>query len=519
MKINSRLWKFKISTEWLLIILFAFAKLIVHLITISNFDLHRDDYLYYALSENLDWGYFSAPPTIAFICKLATIFFGNTVLAIRFFPAVMGALCIVIIGMAVKELGGKKIAISLACLAYLLSPSYLHTNFVLQPVCFEHFYWLLSAYLILIMIRRDNPKIWIWLGIVFGLGFLDKYSMIFFGVAFAISLLISQYRNLYLSKYFIVSLIAGLIVILPNLLWQYHHKWPVLIHMSELHETQLIYVKLSDYLFEQLLFNAHAILLWLGGLFVLLFYKKEKQYRIFGFIFILVMVLIALGKGKSYYTLSLYPILFIFGAYFVEKYIKKYLVYSFIFLVSFMFYGLYVSFSFDGVPLISFEKALKENAYRWEDGKYHDLPQDMSDMTGWKEIGETVNDIYMNLDDESKNNCDIYCEHYGQAGAVMFYGKKNHVPQPISFNDSFVFWAPDSLTNDFMIYVHTDLNNDFNADSILPLRFNKVTMKAKINNKYFREDGTKIYLCEYPSIGYKNYYTNRILEYKSRFQQ
>ncbi|MCK5101242.1 MAG: glycosyltransferase family 39 protein, partial [Cyclobacteriaceae bacterium] len=158
----------KLIGDWQLIILFATLKLLLHFITFSNFELHRDAYLYYAQSEHLAWGYISVPPSIAVIGKFATLIFGNTTFGLRFFPALIGAINIVIIGLAVKELGGKKIAITLASLAYLLSPSYLHVNALFQPVSFNHFYWLLSGYLILVMIKGNNPKIWIWIAITFG---------------------------------------------------------------------------------------------------------------------------------------------------------------------------------------------------------------------------------------------------------------------------------------------------------------------------------------------------------------
>jgi len=60
---------------------------------------------------------------------------------------------------------------------------------------------------------------------------------------------------------------------------------------------------------------------------------------------------------------------------------------------------------------------------------------------------------YLNLGQENENNCDIFSYNYGQAGAVMFYGKKINIPQPVSFSGSFVFWAPDSLSEDFMIII------------------------------------------------------------------
>lgn len=153
----------KISRDWQLILLFATLKLLIHLFTNTNYELHRDAYLYYAQSEHLAWGYVAVPPFIAMVGKFATALFGNTIFGLRFFPALIGAVNIIFIGLMVKELNGKKFAISLAGLAFILSPLFLHVNTLYQPVCFNQFFWLLSAYLILIMIKRNEPKIWIWI--------------------------------------------------------------------------------------------------------------------------------------------------------------------------------------------------------------------------------------------------------------------------------------------------------------------------------------------------------------------
>jgi hypothetical protein len=503
--------KFIISREWQLILLFASLKLLIHFLTFSNFELHRDAYLYYAQSEHLDWGYFSAPPTTALLGKIATLIFGNTTFALRFFPALTGALTILIIGLAIKELGGGKPAIILACSAFLFSPAYIHVNALFQPVAMDIFYWVFVCYLILVLTKRNNPKIWIWIAFVSGLAFLNKYSIVFLLTAFAISLLFSKQRMLFTSKYFIVSLVIGMTIIFPNLLWQYRYGFPILDHMTELRETQLVHVKISDFLFEQFLMNVQVVLLWFGALLITLFVKRERQYRLFGFIYIVVITLLLLGSGKSYYSLGIYPILFVFGAYYTEKFVHKYLRFLTVFLILSMVVCLYISQSIDGVPLSTFEKTIKKDAFRWEDGVYHDLPQDMADMTGWKEIGQKVGDLYMSLGEESKN-CDIWCNHYGQAGAVMFYGKHINIPQPISFNGSFLYWNPESLEKDYMIWIHDDRGSKMNPDTLLPQLFKRVELKATIDNKYFRENGTRIYLCQSPSLLFKNYYTNRLKE-------
>jgi len=506
------------KSSWFLIICLALLKLMVHLLTYDNFELHRDAYLYYAQSEHLAWGYVAVPPGIAFVGKIVTLLFGNSTFGLRLLPALVGSLNVLIIGMAVREIGGKRRAIALASLAYLLSPSYLHVNALFQPVSFNHFFWLLTCYLVLKMIHRDNPRIWLWIGLTFGLGFLNKYAIVFLYAALAPALLITRYRYLYASRYFWIATIIGLIIISPNLFWQYQNNWPVLHHMAELRESQLVHVKLTDFILEQFLMNMQAVLIWLGALFVILFLNKEKKFRLFGYTYLFVVALLMLGSGKSYYTLGIYPILFILGAVFIEKYVGKYLTILTGVLVSFMMISLYVSLSFDGIPLTTFEKTLRPGAFRWEDGKYHDLPQDMADMTGWREVGQAVRTLYTSLPTDAKADCEIFCYHYGQAGAVMFYGKEAHVPQPISFNSSFVFWAPDSITCQKMIWVHSDLGNEIDPDQLLPLFFGKVELYHEVNNPYFRENGTKIYLCEFPTDSCKVYYRNRIKELKDNYR-
>lgn len=513
------IFNLQLSREWQLILLFAVIKLLIHFFTYNNFELHRDAYLYYAQGEHLSWGYVAVPPSIAFFSKIATFIFGNTLFGLRFITALIGSLNLIIIGLFVRELGGRKIAITLASLAFILSPSFLHVNALFQPVGFNQFYWLLCGYLILIMVKRNDPKMWIWIGLVFGIAFLNKYSIVFFYTAFGISLLISEYRNLFKSKYFIYGVSFGFLIILPNLLWQYQNNWPVLMHMAELRETQLVHVELSGFIVEQFLMNIQGIYLWITALLVLLLKKSEKQYRIFGFIYLIVILLLILGSGKPYYSLGLYPILFVFGAFFIEKYVPKFRVFVYSSLIMHMLISLYVAQQFDGIPLSTFETIKQKDAFRWEDGVNHDIPQDMADMTGWNDLGQTVRDIYLNLSEEDRKNCDVFSYNYGQAGAIMFHGKDIGIPQPISFNGSFIFWAPDSLIKSNIIWVHSSLNTDFEPATQFPMYFKKTELKATIDNPNFRENGTQIFLCQNPTDELKKEYKQRVEELKSSYQR
>ena len=110
--------------------------------------------MYIDLGNHLAWGYQSVPPSIAVFANISRFLLGDTTFAIRFFPAIIGALSLLIIGIMVKEAGGGKWAQFFALLAFLLSPAFLRCNTLFQPVSFNQFYWLLLAFLLF----RPGPR-------------------------------------------------------------------------------------------------------------------------------------------------------------------------------------------------------------------------------------------------------------------------------------------------------------------------------------------------------------------------
>ena len=77
-----------------------------------------------------------------------------------------------------------------------------------------------------------------------------------------------------------------------------------------------------------------------------------------------------------------------------------------------MLISLYGSLSYGGIPFNSFEDAVQKDAFRWEDGINHDIPQDLADMTGWTQIAKKVVDEYLSLDLHERKNCQRYQNEY-----------------------------------------------------------------------------------------------------------
>jgi len=487
-------------SEYRIILLFAAAKLAIHLITATHYGFQRDAYLYLAQARKLDWGFFSTPPLLAFVTRIHILIWGDSLLAVRLLPALIGTLSIFLVGWMIKQLKGGTLAQLIGLSAVLLSPAYLRPAVLLQPVIFNHLFWLLAALVLFQMVRKQEPRLILWMIPVLGLGWMNKYSIIFYALALLVAMIISRHRKLLGSWFLLITIAGGGLVILPNLIWQYQHNWPVFSHMAELHETQLGNVLLKDFLFAQLFMHLPALAVWLGGLVFLIFNKKYREYRLFAWAFLITLLLIIVLRGKFYYTIAAYTVLMVFGALAWEKWSPRprrwiaWLVLALIFAS-----GIYtLPFS---LPIYKPDRMAEygrkkveqglDVMLKWEDGEVHDLPQDYADMVGWDELGEKVWSFYESLPDSVRTDTWIFGEFYGCAGAIDYFKPDNNYPEAYSFNDAYKKWVPRKPMMKRMIYVgYSDRVSDY---------FQEVSLVAKVEHPYFRERGLPIWFGTYPT--------------------
>ena len=133
-------------------------------------------------------------------------------------------------------------------------------------------------------------------------------------------------------------------------------------------------------------------------------------------------------------------------------------------------------------------------------------------MTGWKEMVVIVDEAYRQIGETDRKNTTIYAErNYGYAGAVHFYGRQYNLPDAITFLDSYVLWAPDTIPRGPVIYINHDIAG-------LCTFFEKITEIGIVRNKYFREDGLKVFLCEQPNDKMTEAYKQKAREEKDRYR-
>jgi hypothetical protein len=193
--------------------------------------------------------------------------------------------------------------------------------------------------------------------------------------------------------------------------------------------------------------------------------KAERRIRFIGLSYVFVITILMLGRGKAYYALGAYPMLFAAGGYVMEKYFTGRLVW-----LTYVFVGFAVALSAlilpHSLPILKAEKMasycrvssryLGDWATRWEDGTQHAIPMTYADMTGWKQLAGIVTAAYQGLDGDERKHCLIFAQNYGQAAAIEYYGCPYGLPEPVSLNDAFLFWAPDSINSTTLICVDED---------------------------------------------------------------
>ena len=502
------------------IILIAILNVIFHLAFYNNLGFHRDELLYFSLGQHLAAGYASVPPFTGFIAWLMIHISGYSLLSARIIPMLLSGVLVILGAAITKELQGKHYAQIVTAIAICVTPFNLRGFTLFQPVCFDIMFWSLIFWLALKWINTKSDKYLLLIGLAAGFGLLNKYlvALVIFGLLAAF--LFSSYRTIFTRKAFYLAILLAFVVFLPNLIWQIKNDLPVLTHMQALNDSQLVHVNRISFFTDQLFMGIMAILVFIPGIIFMSFGKSMKPYRPVILTSFIVLLLLAILRGKSYYSLGLFPLWIAAGGVWWEHRLKR--TFAKILLPALMLL-LTIPVLPMGVPVYKAEKlagyfARVKDKYgfdmvlRWETGRIHSLPQDYADMLGWDELAAITAKAYEQVTDKKATL--IYADNYGQAGAIMVIGKKYNLPEPVCFSESFYYWLPRNpdheITN--FIYINDELGEDISE------LFADCRLIGKIENPLAREFGTGVWLCTKPRSSFNQFWKQRVPQIANPFQ-
>ncbi|MGH9529951.1 MAG: glycosyltransferase family 39 protein, partial [Terriglobales bacterium] len=304
----------------IVLILLSVLFLAVHVATSGQYGFHRDELATLDDARHLAWGYVAYPPITPLMGRLGLWLFGISLTGIRLFPNIALSAAIVVSGLMARELGGNRRAQILTAFAVAIVPIVVIQGTVLQYVSFDYLGGVLLTYFLIRLTNSENPRWWIAIGAVVGLGMMTKYTMAFFAVCMVVALLLTPLRRHLRSPWLWMGLALSLIIFIPNFIWQWQHGFISLEFLRHIHARDVGQGRTRGFLPGQLFACVNVLLLPLPFM-GLWFYFREQKYRLLGWMFVLTLGLLLVAQARPYYMGPLYPMLMAAGCVVWERWI------------------------------------------------------------------------------------------------------------------------------------------------------------------------------------------------------
>ena len=417
------------QADWTVLLAIAAALTLVHLLTNGRYGFHRDELQFLSDARHLDWGFVAYPPLTPFLERISLDLFGLSLVGLRLFSVLAQAAAIVVTGLMARELGGKRLAQATAALAVALSPLPLFEGTEFQYTTFDYLWWVLIAYFTIRLLRTENPRWWLAIGAVAGLGLLTKYAIVFFVAGLLGGVALTRARRFVLSGWFWGGIALALAIFLPNFLWLVRHDFISYHYLQHIHVRDVGEGRAEGFLSGQFLIcaNLFAAPLWLAGLVA---YLRDRRYRMLAWMYLIPLALFFFSKGRSYYMAAAYPMLLAMGATVGERWVASLPKLGRRTVEIVFFTGLAVCGAYLCARILPLQSSgpLRDFALQRNGALREEI--------GWPELVRTVAGIRDSLTPEQQPSMGVIVGNYGEQGAIEMLGPPYHLPLPISLTNS-----------------------------------------------------------------------------------
>ncbi|HEX5233888.1 MAG TPA: glycosyltransferase family 39 protein [Silvibacterium sp.] len=437
--------------EWVALVVLCSAKLLLHVFTsVQRYGHFRDELYYMDLGRHLAFGYVDCAPLIAVYARVA-LMLGGSLAALRILPALAGTVLVALSILIARELGGRRYAQWLTGVIVLLCPAVVIGDSLLTMNAFEPLFWTGCVWVVARFLRTGDSRLWIWFGVLAGLGLENKHSTMFFGAAVAAALLLTEHRREFLKPWIWIGVAAMLALAAPNVVWQARHHYPMLEDMENVKRTHKnVVLGPAAFVWHQIV-DVHPILfpVWLAGAIWLLW---RRRWRVLGLTFVVLFVLMELMHGKEYYLFPIYPMVLAAGAVAIAGWLaglrRPAMAASLraaivvVIAVATAAFLPFATWMLSPENFVAYARAIGFMPKQMETHQRAALPQPMADQFGWPEMVAQIAGIYDSLPPAERAKTGIIAGNYGEAGSVDFWGPKYGLPTAISGHQNYFFWGP-----------------------------------------------------------------------------
>ena len=404
-----------------------------------------DEFYYLSCAARPALGYVDHPPLAVWVLALTRPVLGDSILAVRLLPALAGGLTVLLTGSLAQRLGASGRGQALAALAAALSPGLLAMHGFYSMNGFSPLIWTAAVLVLVEIANTGNRRLWLWFGLIAGVGLLNKHTFATFGLAVFVGLLLSRSRRDLATRWPWVAGLLAVLIVTPNLVWQLQNGWPSL----EFYRNAALHKNVATpplaILMDQMgSANLGALPLWGAGLCALLLWRRFRPLRSLGWIYLVLLALmIASQQARSDRMLGIYPLLFAAGATWWESRARSWAIYALAALVglSGVVYALAVLPILPPATLASYAQALgitrqKETGA----GKVSPLPQLLADRFAWESFVDQIDNVVSSLEPGELDHTAVLAPSYGHAGALELLGPQD-LPPIISGHNNWHLWG------------------------------------------------------------------------------
>jgi 4-amino-4-deoxy-L-arabinose transferase-like glycosyltransferase len=439
----------------------ALFKLALHLYTnlFAGYGIFRDELYYLACARHLAAGYVDHPPLSMWVLALARAVLGESAFAIRLLPAILGAATVLVVGLLARQMGGGRFAQGLAAAAATVSLIVIGYNAVYSMNALDLLLAALAVYALVRLIDSGRPRWWVALGLVFGLGLLNKVGMLWIALGVFVSVLLTRERRWLATRWPWIGGAVAWVLFMPYVVWNATQDWAHLEFIRRAVGSKYSGLDAWDFLSNQLTINNPVTLpIWLAGL-VFLLSPAGRRYRAVGIVFVTAaLVLVINGHSKSEYLASAFSGIFAAGGVAWERWLepsgRRWLRAV---LVALLAPGLVLApINLPILPVetyIRYASALGIQPSTAESKELAELPQFYADMFGWEEKAAAAAEVYQALPTEERRVAAIFGENYGRAGAIDYYGPRYGLPPAIGSHNNYWLWGPGEASGEVVIFV------------------------------------------------------------------
>src|SRR5215468_145331 len=441
-----------IAWGWLALV--AAVLVCVHALCLAQYGWFRDELYYLSCAHRLAWGYVDQPPLSIALLKLVVAVAGPNLAALRLVAALLVSLAAVMTGLVARQLGGRANAQALAALAMGVAPDSLGTGHFYSMNAIDFVLWPYATLLALGALETPTTRRWIGLGIVLGLGLLNKWSVLWLGAGLAAYLVIARRQLLRTPGPWIAAGLAALFFA-PNLWWEARTGWPTLEFMHNARTEKMVALRPLSFLWSQVLdLGPGAAPMWVAGLVASL---ARPAWRVIGVLYLATLaILLASGSARTEYIAL--PSLALFGAGAAWWGMRGRVATLVVGALALVLAVPLVPFAIPILPVqefIAYQAALGQSPATEERHRMGPLPQQYADMFGWPEMADSVARVAERLAPGEMQRAIVVVDNYGEAGALDRFGA-GRVPRVACQHNNWYLWGPPAWDGQVALLVRAD---------------------------------------------------------------